>query len=260
MKITILGSCAGTEPMPGRQHTSLVVQHAGNVYWIDAGEGCARTAHLMGIDLLNVPAIFITHPHMDHVGGLANLLWTFRKLNSRRPERPLDNQPIRLLMPELRIWEGVQVLLGGPNLFDTGLTIEAVHYQDGHIFDDGNLRVQALHNLHMGQPAGDNGWMSYSLRIEADDQTVVISGDVGDIRDVEPILPNCDLLLMETGHHQVENVCRYIADRNDQIGHLAFYHHGRAILADPDGELAKARQILGDCVTITEDGMTLDVE
>ena len=51
--------------MPNRRHTSFVIEHRGGVYWFDAGEGCAYTAHLLGVDLLAVQAIFISHVHMD---------------------------------------------------------------------------------------------------------------------------------------------------------------------------------------------------
>ena len=76
MKIHFLGTCAGTEPIPGRQHMSFVIESNGALYWFDAGEGCSRTAYLNGLDLMGVKAVFISHPHMDHTGGLANLIWT----------------------------------------------------------------------------------------------------------------------------------------------------------------------------------------
>ena len=63
MKITFLGTCSGTEPMPNRKHVSFVIEHAGAVYWFDAGEGCSYTAHLAGIDLLSTRAVFISHTH-----------------------------------------------------------------------------------------------------------------------------------------------------------------------------------------------------
>ena len=57
MKIHTLGTCAGTEPMPARQHASCVFEVNGRFYWFDAGSGCARTAALSGISLLNAAII-----------------------------------------------------------------------------------------------------------------------------------------------------------------------------------------------------------
>ena len=90
-----------------------MIEHGGGVYWVDAGAGCSYTAHLLGIDLLSVRAIFISHTHMDHVGGLANLLWDIRKLNGREkdPARRIDNRRIDLFIPDLQVWQGVRQVL-----------------------------------------------------------------------------------------------------------------------------------------------------
>ena len=61
MKLHFLGTCAGTEPMPGRKHASVAVEVGDRLYWFDAGEGCSYTAHLMGLDLLKIKAVFISH-------------------------------------------------------------------------------------------------------------------------------------------------------------------------------------------------------
>lgn len=58
MKIHIFGTCAGTEPIPGRRHVSFAIERNGYIYWFDAGEGCSYTAHLMGVDLLSIKSIY----------------------------------------------------------------------------------------------------------------------------------------------------------------------------------------------------------
>ena len=89
MEIFVLGSCSGTEPQAGRHHTSWVLRYRNELYWFDAGENCSYTAHLAGLDLLTSRAVFISHPHIDHIGGLPNLYWTIAKLHALRKE-PLD--------------------------------------------------------------------------------------------------------------------------------------------------------------------------
>src|SRR5699024_11642112 len=63
-------SCSGTEPFAGCHQTSVAVETGGRVYFIDAGENAGYAAYLGGVPLPDTAAIFVTHTHMDHTGGL----------------------------------------------------------------------------------------------------------------------------------------------------------------------------------------------
>ena len=108
-KIHILGSCSGTEPFPGRHHTSLAIELPDSLFFLDAGETCSYTAHLMGLDLLKTRAVFISHCHMDHIGGLPNLLWTIRKLSVVKQKLPVS-PVIHTYLPCLDSYEGMMAL------------------------------------------------------------------------------------------------------------------------------------------------------
>jgi len=251
MKLFFLGTCSGTEPMPGRHHVSWVLQLYEKLYWFDAGECCSHTAHVLGLNLQNIRAVFITHCHMDHVGGLANLLWTIRKLDTVRPRQ--DFGPVDVYMPSLTTWEGTMMTLGETEGgFAIKFPLNAHHAQPGLVFDDGAVVVEALENQHL--PPGK----SLSYRIRAENRAIVFSGDVHALEELEPWFDDCDLLLMETGHHKVEPICRTISQRPG-VKRLGFIHHGREILRDPDAALATARQFLGDRVFITNDGDSMEL-
>lgn len=262
MNLTFLGTCSGTEPMPGRHHTSFAVETGGRLYIFDAGESCSHTAHTLGLDLLQVRAVFISHPHIDHIGGLPNLLWTMVKLDTRLTDRThgLGDRKADLYLTSERVWEAVRAVLGAASP-DTEPYIPAVphYYGDGLIFRDGHMCVHALHNTHLGHPAPDQPWRAFSFRIEAEGKTIVYSGDIGHVSELEPLLDGADLVLMETGHHGVEKTCHYFAESPKKFGRVGFLHHGREILYDPEGCRALAHSILGDRVFIADDGLRVAV-
>ena len=262
MNITVLGSCSGTEPMPGRHHVSFAVELDGGVYWFDAGESCSHNAHVGGVNLLATRAVFVSHAHMDHVGGLPNLLRNLRKLETRcEGPSPLLGKTVHVRIPDMRVWQAIlDLLLASMNGFQAGFALDARPTQDGVCYEDGRLRVRALHNRHVGEPAPGEPWLSFSYRAEADGKSLVYSGDVRHVSDFAPLLDGgCDLLFMETGHHKVPEVCTWLKESGKDFGRLAFIHHGRAILADPPSQLAEARSILGDRVLVAEDGMRLSL-
>ena len=237
---------------------SFVVEADDKVYWFDAGEGCSYAAHLMGIDLLAVRAIFISHCHIDHIGGLENLVFNMGKLNNRSPQapKPLEGREMGLFIPDMSVWEAAKgVLAPTGSVLMPG--IQATECCDGELFNDGTVRVNAIHNRHMGEPEPGDPWRSFSYGIETGARKAVYSGDVRHVSELMPILDDCDALLMETGHHKVEEVCSFLKDCGKCPRQLVFVHHGRAILADAEAEAAKARDILGDRVRVAEDGMTL---
>ena len=253
MRLHTLGTCAGTEPMPTRPHASCVFEINGHPYWFDAGAGCSRTAALGGLLLTSVDTVFISHRHRDHTGGLPSLLWDIRKVkamtNSPGPEK------IHLHLPDALIWEGVSAML---RLDWSGLPVEPHVFTDGKIFESADLTVEARHNFHLEEPTAEK-FTSYSFRITAEGKRIVYSGDVRKYTDMGDWLENCDLLMMETGHHKASEVCAGI--RRDGLGvkKIMFVHSGREILNDYTGAKARAEAAWGSPVIIAEDGAVYDL-
>lgn len=255
-KIIFLGTCSGTEPMPNMHHSAIVIEKNNQYYWFDAGEGCSRSAHLMGIDLLKVRAVFITHPHMDHLGGLANLMWTIRKLTIISEARPIDRL-VRVFMPKMDSWDGIMAILKETEEnFVCDYDIAAQKIFDGVIFEDENIRVKACHNHHLSDDEG-NGWQSFSFLIEVDGKRIVYSGDIRDQYDLDDIIGDgCDILLVETGHHRVRDICDYIAAK--KVGRLYFTHHGREIINDRKG-MEKILSEYSQEAYICSDGLIVEI-
>ena len=251
MKIHTIGTCAGTESMPTRQHACCMFEVNGKFYVFDAGSGCHRTAKNKGIPLPELEQIFISHPHWDHMGGLPALFWDIRKIVFR--EELSHSGKITVHIPSLRVLPVLE-LIKHVDWCDR-IAIEPVLYTDGVVYQDENITVEARHSLHMGIPE-DGKYSAYSFRITAEGKKVIYSGDVRSYTDMGDWLNDCDLLMMETGHHKASDVCTGI--RADQLGvkEIMFVHSGREILNDYEGAKTRAEAAWGKAVTIAEDGET----
>lgn len=258
MKIHTLGTSSGTQPYEGFRHTSIAVETGNNLYFLDAGESGAYTAHLMGLDLLRTRAIFLSHPHMDHVGGLGNLLWYIRKVGIVRKEALLSGDNIDIFTPCTETVEGfMKVLSHTEGNFRTCHTHAVHEYGEGIIYSDAFVTVTAVRTHHIPEENGKP--MSYAFRLSGEGKTVVFSGDMR-LEDIDAILPDeCDVFMVETGHHQIEDICHEIKRLNKRVGRLFFVHHGGYIIRDVEGAKKRAYEAFGENAVITRDAQTYEL-
>ena len=259
MILHILGSCAGTEPMPERHHTSMTLESNGKLYFFDAGENCGYSSHLLGIDQLRLDSVFISHTHMDHIGGLPHLLWNVRKLTHLSPENTqrMNGRTIKIFLPDASVFDGIyKMLLGSEGGYKTVFSLKSHPVSDGILLDE-DLKVTAFHNSHLGVPEPGETWKSFSFLIEGENKKIFYSGDFRELSEIISYADGADILMLETGHHRACELCKELSELQINFGKVLFFHHGRHILYEYDRELDLAREILGDKVLFANDGMRI---
>ncbi len=186
---------------------ALVVN--GAVYLFDAGDGTQRQLAAAGLSLHAIRAVFVSHHHIDHVGGLAPLLVTRWLLNERAP-LPVIGPPGTTAMMDgiaagYRATELAPITIGGPPIPAIRTTLAPQELSGTLdvptlVYQDANIRVLAITNDHYHFPPGSASAIaarSYAFRIETAGRTIVYTGDSGPSAHLEALAAGCDLLVSE---------------------------------------------------------------
>jgi ribonuclease BN (tRNA processing enzyme) len=186
MQLITVGTACGF-PKKNRFNSCefLLVNDA--LYVIDAGAPVADLIARYSLSYKNLRAVFITHPHGDHIGNLpafVDLLNGYYKFGE-----------VQFLLPNQTCETYAKFItqtLHGERL-DERLSFTV--YGSGVIYQDENVTFTAISNQHCKN--------SYSLLVEAEGKRVLLSGDLSkDYHD----LPACatdgsvDFILLECAH------------------------------------------------------------
>ncbi|MDM7924113.1 MAG: ribonuclease Z [Pyrinomonadaceae bacterium] len=169
MKLTVIGS--GTSvPHPRRSSSAYWVETDGGSILLDCGASAMHRVAAEGLDWAALDAIWFSHFHLDHVGGLAPLLFGTKYA----PETQERTKPMRIFGPK-----GVRGLLerlsdaGDYRLFKQPFPLEIVEVEPLERFEiiSGTTAV-AMRTPHTAES------LAVHLR-DADDRTLVYSADTG---------------------------------------------------------------------------------
>jgi ribonuclease BN (tRNA processing enzyme) len=197
MELIILGS-GTSEPHPHRSSSA---------YWLQTGSGTllldcsASSLHRMaqeGLDWADLDAIWISHFHLDHSGGVAPFLFGTKYAKTTHARK----KPLRIFGgPGLRaLIEGFSSA-GNYRLFDQPFPVEVVEIEPLEKFEilDG-VEAVAYSTAHT-----DN---SHALHLRENETTFAYTADTGFDESLATFARRVDLLLME---------CSFVKDKPVEI-------------------------------------------
>lgn len=260
-EIVVLGSGAGFATRD-RFNTSVALLSGSKTYILDCGEPCSALLFRNGIDPLSISAIFISHMHPDHVGGLPQLLFSMylparsTKSKHRAWSIHLDDPwyAERLNFPalEVRRAQGTEHRRTGVTLavpaeavdplkaFLTSVyLVEEILPFDldmlpicrGSLYRDENIEVSAEANDHLRKTELYRNlprshpqlkMESYSFTVKLEGKQLVFSGDINSIDEISPLLHGTDVLILEVAHVAPEEIVPLLASKD--VGSIVLTH------------------------------------
>lgn len=275
-EVIVLGS-GGAFAGAGRHNPSVALLHRSAAHVFDCGEPVAALLYRHGIAVTSVRNIFVSYLHLDHLGGLPQLIHAIRLLSRRiDPGQglswsmhvnsewhtaalrfPLTDDgtaidtslpsEIRLHLPAPGIGPLQQFLAAcalGPERLRFDLRWCPITAGELDAGDD--LRVVAVPSSHLGGA-------SFTFVIEADGRKIIYSGDLGSLDDLLPVIDGTDLLLLECSHHYPDHVAAFVRAHQPQQTVLVHVHPG---LEERATELAR-RLAESHTVRLAHEGMQI---
>ncbi|MFK7888574.1 MAG: MBL fold metallo-hydrolase [Gammaproteobacteria bacterium] len=242
-----LGTNGGPVAEVGHAQPANALQVGRDVYLIDAGDGAAGQLIGAGFQLQQVQAVFLSHLHFDHTGGVLALLGSRIQTNTRSlltiygPPGTKDFVE-GLLASMAPVMEAAYGMPG--KSWQT--KVEAKELIDGDIIELKDLTVTTAQNSHFAIPQSDTTpekAKSLSFRFDLANRSIVYTGDTGPSANVEKLAKGADLLVSEMMDIPVvlERARVYLPNAPEQV-FVSMEWHFRAHHLTPVqvGELAAA--------------------
>lgn len=214
MKIYTLGTSHGDATV-SRFHSSVLYEIGENLYLADCGEPVTALMIRKGFDFDRLKAVWITHMHSDHMGGLPALLkhiFKHRKAQDR----------VSVFLPEASAPAAISEWLGAMHIgfLEAKAAMAVIH--PGEIYADGAVSVSAVATRHMDYLGA---FPSYAFDLRAGEKRVLHTGDLkGDFSDFPRVAQSepFDLCLCEATHYRMKDALPAL--KTAKIKRMVFIH------------------------------------
>ena len=244
MKIITIGTGHGSATATNMSSVTYL-QCGGRSYLVDCADGADAVMMQKNLDPSELSAVFITHMHLDHTGGLPVIM----KRNIKH-----DGNNMTIVLPDMELVPCMEKWVALQGFAKHMANTPFVYQESKKGYDDGTLKLEAFPTEHLN-PIGRQ---SYAYRIATENKVLCFTGDLrGDCSDFPfEAANNSDLVVSERTHFRLEHIWPHLEKLNTKA--LVFNHLGNWSQVPEEQERIREKcKELPYPVTLAYDGMEL---
>lgn len=198
--LVTLGTAGGPIAYAERSQPANLLLAGSQRILVDVGDGAVERLAALRLQPGAIDAVFISHLHMDHIGGLQGLIG-LRWMTAAKPltvygppgTRELVAGIISSMQPSVRAGLGE-----GPGRPTDGI-VRVIELDGGSDVVIGDVRVRAVRNTHfVGEgDVAKPGPVSLSYRFDRNGSSIGYTGDTGESEAVAGLFRGVDVLVSE---------------------------------------------------------------